>query len=48
MTWDRLSEAQWESTCSPCRHDEHEQCLLAVRVDSLPVPCVCGCREARR
>ena len=48
---DRLTLAQLEATCANCQptaDQDHEQCLLAVRVDGIPAPCACGCREARR
>ena len=50
LAYDRLTLAQLEATCANCQPNadqDHEQCLLAVRVDSLPVPCACGCRESR-
>ena len=51
LAYDRLTLAQLEATCANCQPNadqDHEQCLLAVRVEGIPVPCACGCREARR
>ena len=51
LTYDRLTLAQLEATCTNCQPNadqDHEQCLLAVRVEGIPTPCACGCREARR
>ena len=51
LAYDRLTRAQLEATCANCQPNadqDHEQCLLAVRVEGIPTPCVCGCREARR